>query len=170
MSVASSPEARRPGWGHAVRDAAIAAGAVVVTSFIGNTATLPKIQGWYAGLAKPWYNPPNWVFGPAWTLLFALMAIAFWRILQKPAATPGRGTAIALFVLQLVLNAGWSVLFFGMESPRLGLVEIVPFWLAILATLVAFARIDRLAGWLLVPYLAWVSFAGVLNYGIVSLN
>lgn len=170
MSLASSPEARRPGWGLAIRDAAIAAGAVMLTSFIGNAATIPKIQGWYATLAKPWYNPPNWVFGPAWTLLFVLMAIAFWRILQKPPGTPGRTAAIALFGLQLVLNASWSMLFFGMESPLLGLVEIVPFWLAILATLVAFARIDRLAGWLLVPYLAWVTFAGVLNYGIVSLN
>jgi benzodiazapine receptor len=170
MSFAPSASLSRPGWGVALRNAAIAAGSVVAASAIGGMATGPKILGWYASLAKPWYNPPNWVFGPAWTLLFLLMAIAFWRILQMPAGTPGRTLAVALFAVQLTLNALWSVLFFGMESPLLALVEVGPFWLAILATLVAFARLDRFAGWLFVPYLAWVAFAAVLNYGVWSLN
>ncbi|WP_293860207.1 TspO/MBR family protein [uncultured Alsobacter sp.] len=169
-SPASRAPVSRPGRGVALRNAAIAGLSVVATSTIGGLATGPKILGWYAALAKPWYNPPNWVFGPAWTLLFLLMAIAFWRILQTPAGTPWRTLAIVLFGVQLVLNALWSVLFFGMESPALALAEVGPFWLAILATLVVFARIDRIAGWLFVPYLAWVAFAAVLNYGVWSLN
>jgi tryptophan-rich sensory protein len=110
------------------------------------------------------------VFPIAWTLLFTLMGTAFWRVLRRPAETRGRSAGIALFLLQLVFNAGWSVAFFGAHSPLYGLVVIAPFWLLILATLLVFRAMDRLASWLLVPYLAWVSFAAVLNAAILQMN
>jgi translocator protein len=170
MSFAPSTPAFRPGWGPALRNAAIAAGSVIATAVAGGLATSPKILGWYATLEKPWFNPPNWLFGPAWSVMFLVIAVAFWRVLQTPETTPMRSGAIGLFVLQLVLNALWSVLFFGFESPGLALVEVVPFWLSIFLALLTFTAIDRTAAWLMVPYLAWVTFAGVLNYAVWSLN
>ncbi len=170
MPAAPTTVQRPSGRGRAVLHGLVAAGCVVAASLVGSLATTPKIPTWYAGLAKPWYNPPNWVFGPAWTLLFLLMAIAFWRVLQADPDTPGRGRAIAVFVVQLVLNALWSVAFFGLESPLLGIVVIVPFLAAIVVTILAFRPVDRPAAWLLVPYLAWVSFATVLNVSVWWLN
>jgi translocator protein len=148
----------------------IAASSVLVTSTAGRIVSAPGVRGWYRTIAKPSFNPPNWAFPVAWSLLFALMGVAFWRVLRAPAETPGRRAAIALFLAQLVVNVGWSVAFFGANSPLYGLLVIVPFWAMIVATLVAFRAIDRLAGWLLVPYLAWVSFAAVLNAAIWRLN
>lgn len=148
----------------------IAVAVVVAASLIGNAATMPAIPTWYAGLTKPSFNPPNWVFGPVWTALYAMMAYAFYRVLRAPEATPGRGAALVAFVVQIVLNALWSVAFFGMKSPALGLLVIAALWLAIVATIIAFRRVDALAAWLLAPYLAWVSFAAVLNFAVWRLN
>ncbi len=143
---------------------------VFSASAIGGYATFPSIPTWYAGLTKPSFNPPNWIFGPVWTCLYILMAVAFWRILIKPAGTGGKTVAVTVFVIQMVLNALWSVTFFGLRSPLYGLVTIVLLLAAIVATIVLFARIDRLAAWLMAPYLLWVCFASVLNAAIFWLN
>jgi tryptophan-rich sensory protein len=142
---------------------------VAVASAIGSAVTLPQIPGWYAGLEKPPFNPPNWLFGPAWTLLFGMMAVAGWLVWRERGLRGAPG-AFALFGVQLALNALWSVIFFGMQQPGLAFVEIIVFWLSILATLVAFWRVRPLAGWLFVPYLLWVSYAAVLNGSIWLLN
>ena len=152
-----------------LRDALIAAIAVFAAGAIGSLATMPNIPAWYAGLTKPAFTPPDWVFGPAWTTLYILMAIAFWRVLQAPPA-PLRRVAIVVFVEQLVLNALWSVAFFGFRSPLAGLVVIAMLWGSIALTIALFSRIDRTAALLLAPYLAWVTFAGALNAGVLVLN
>jgi benzodiazapine receptor len=143
---------------------------VGLAALLGGLATAPNIPTWYVHLAKPWFTPPNFVFGPAWTVLYAMMAYAIWRILGRAAMTHGRGAAIATFFVQLALNMAWSFAFFGAHSPLLGLVVIVPLWLSIAATMAQFWNIDRVAGLLFVPYLAWVSFASALNYSIWTMN
>lgn len=124
--------------------------------------------GWYDSLTKPSFNPPSWVFGPVWTTLYALMAVAAWRVWRS--ADRRRRAALTLFAVQLVLNAAWSPLFFGAHRAGWALVDLCALWLALVATIASFARIDRLATALLVPYLGWVTFAGVLNAEIVRLN
>jgi len=142
--------------------------AVVATvALVGSSVILPKIPTWYAGLAKPWFTPPNAVFGPAWTILYVMMAVAAWRISTGPAA---RTRPTALFVVQLAFNAIWSPVFFGMEAPKLGLAVIVALLISLAATFIAFWRIERLAGLLLVPYLGWICYATALNAAIVALN
>lgn len=138
-------------------------------SGIGALFTTPQIGGWYATLNRPEIAPPNWVFGPVWTLLFAMMAIAAWLVWKK-AGLRQAALPLTLFAVQLVLNVLWSVLFFGLENPFLALLEIVILWLFILATTMTFFRHSRLAGSLMVPYLCWVTFAAVLNYGFWTLN
>jgi benzodiazapine receptor len=152
-----------------LRFGALAIAAVVATSVLGQIATYPNLSPWYATLAKPWFNPPNWVFAPVWTALYALMAYALWRVLRSPPS-PDRGRALVLFFAQLLLNAGWSWMFFAAHSPLLGLINIVPQWLVILAAMVAFYRVDRLAGCCLVPLAAWVGYAGLLNLALWRLN
>lgn len=141
----------------------------VAVGYLGSLVTLPKIPTWYAGLVKPSFTPPNAVFGPVWTFLYVVMAMAVWRI-GAAADRPARRRATGLFVLQLALNAAWSPVFFGLEAPRLALLVIVLLLAALAATLVMFWRLDRIAGWLLVPYLAWVCYATALNAAIVVLN
>ncbi len=153
-----------------LRNAALATIPTFAAAFLGSLATQPQITGWYATVIKPSFNPPNWIFGPVWTLLFAMMAYAAFRILQRPAGTPGRSNALKLFFLQLVMNASWSWAFFGSQSPLLGLLVIVPLLLMILGTIMLFRPLDRLAGALLVPYALWVSFATLLNMSIWWLN
>lgn len=150
--------------------ALIAAAVVLLASAIGGAATGPNIASWYDLLAKPWFTPPDAVFGPVWTALYAMLAFAFWRVLRLDPATPGRGRAIGWFVVQISLNALWSVVFFGLHSPALALGVIVLLWLAIVGNMVAFMRLDRLAGWMFAPYLAWVSFAAALNAGVATMN
>jgi len=136
---------------------------------IGQIATYPNLAPWYASLSKPAFNPPNWVFGPVWTTLYLLMAFAAWRILRLPS-DPTRRTALALFFVQLAMNAAWSWMFFAAHSPLLGLINIVPQLALIVATVVVFYRLDRLAAYCLVPLTAWVAFATVLNFSIWALN
>ena len=150
--------------------ALVAIGAVVVASALGQIATFPNLAPWYASLAKPTFNPPNWIFAPVWTALYALMAFAFWRILRLPSRMPGRAWAAAFFVIQLALNAAWSWMFFAAHSPLLGLVDIVPQLTAIVVTLALFARLDTIAGLCIAPLVLWVTFAALLNYSIWSLN
>lgn len=138
---------------------------------VGSLVTTPQTAdgAWYDTLNKPFFTPPDWLFGPVWTLLFLSMAVAGWLV-WRARGFSGARVAMALFFGQLALNVLWSVVFFGLESPGLGLVEILVLWAAILLTILAFGRVSRPAGWLLVPYLAWVSFAALLNAGIWWLN
>ena len=140
-----------------------------VAAGIGSMLTLPSIPTWYESLAKPPFNPPNWVFGPVWTLLYALMAVAMWRAWTASSGAR-RARAVAVFALQLVLNVAWSAVFFAAHSTAGGLVVIVALIGAIAATILVFARIDRLAALLLLPYMAWVCFATVLNASLWALN
>ena len=142
--------------------------AVAAASLAGPIATYPNLA-WYAGLAKPAFNPPNWVFGPVWTALYGLMAFALWRTLRhRPSLT--RNLAIGLFLVQLGLNAAWSWLFFAAQSPLLGLVNIIPQWLMVLATIVALRRVDPVAARCLLPLGVWVAFAMLLNASVWALN
>ncbi len=124
---------------------------------------------WYAGLRKPWFNPPSWVFGPAWTVLYIMIAVATWLLWRAPASTQ-RTRALQLNGVQLLLNAAWTPLFFALKLPGVAFVEIVLMWGFILATIVAAWSVRRVAAWLLVPYLAWVTFAATLNGCIWWLN
>lgn len=121
---------------------------------------------WYEGLKKPWWRPPNWLFGPAWGVLFIMIAISGWLVWREV----GFGLAIALYGVQLVLNFLWSAFFFGLRRPDYALYDLMALWLSILACIVVFAPISATAAWLMVPYLAWVSFAGWLNYTMLRLN
>jgi len=150
--------------------ALIAVVAVGTASVLGQLATYPNLIPWYANLAKPWFTPPSWVFGPIWTALYVLMAFALWRVLRAPGNTTGRRLAVILFGSQLILNAAWSWMFFAANSPLLGLINIVPQLLIILATIAAFARVDKAAAWCLVPLAVWVGYAAVLNAAIWQLN
>ena len=136
---------------------------------IGGAVTTPKIATWYAALAKPSWNPPNWIFGPVWSVLYLCMAIAAWLVWRQ-GGLAGAATPLALFAVQLVLNLAWSWLFFVFENPGLAFVDIVLLWAAIATTMVAFWFRSAIAGILFVPYLAWVSFAAVLNFVVWRLN
>jgi benzodiazapine receptor len=136
---------------------------------VGSLLTTPALDGWYATLRKPSWNPPGWVFGPVWSLLYLSMAIAAWLVWRKYGVS-GAAIPLALFAAQLVLNGAWSGLFFALHQPWLALAEIVLLWCAILATAISFGRIMPLAGWLLVPYLAWVTFAAMLNLTLARMN
>lgn len=129
---------------------------------LGSVFTVSNIPTWYAGLNKPTFSPPNWVFGPVWTLLYFLMGVALFLVWRKKIPM--------IFSLQLILNFVWSVVFFGMRSPLGGLIVIVLLWLAILGSIINFWKISRWAGILLIPYLGWVTFASILNYNIFILN
>ena len=133
------------------------------------SAAFVSTGGWYAALNKPSWNPPNWLFGPVWTLLYVMMAIAAWLV-WKQGGWPAQSRALTLFIAQWLLNALWTPLFFGAHRPDWALVEIIVFWLALAATLRAFYPVNKTAGLLLVPYLAWVSFASFLNLTILRLN
>lgn len=146
--------------------------AIVVSELAGivpGFLTAGDVATWYPTLNKPAFNPPSWVFGPVWTILYALMGVALYLAWQR-RDRPGGSVALGLFAVQLVLNAAWTLTFFGARSIVGGLVVIVVLWVAIVGTIVAFWRLDRRAGALLVPYLAWVSFAALLNGAIWQLN
>jgi translocator protein len=149
--------------------ALLAIGAVTIVVMLGDIATQPNLSPWFAGLIKPPFYPPNWIFGFVWTVLYALMAFGLWRILRLRSSNT-RTVALLLFFLQLALNAAWPWMFFWAHSPLLGLINIVPQVLVIIATLIFFERLDRLAAWCLAPLLAWVTFATVLNFSIWWLN
>jgi tryptophan-rich sensory protein len=124
---------------------------------------------WYAGLTRPGWTPPNWLFGPVWTTLYVMIAVAGWLVWRE-GASPGRRTALLWYGLQLLLNALWSWLFFGLESPALGFADIFLLLAAIGATILAFRPVSRTAAWLLLPYLLWVGYASALNFAIWRLN
>jgi len=144
-------------------------GWLVLCFAAAGTAGFVSIDGWYAALQKPSWNPPAWVFGPAWTLLYICMAFAAWLVWRE-GGWKAQGRALGLFLVQWVLNALWTPLFFGLHQPGLAFAEIAILWLVLAATLAAFWRVNKIAGALLVPYLAWVSFAAALNFTIWRLN
>jgi translocator protein len=166
MTDAMTATTPKPAWQHA----ALAAILVIGAASLGNLTTIPNIPGWYATLQKPFFSPPNWVFGPVWTLLYGMMGYAFFRILRLPPATAGRSLAIIMFCVQLALNAVWPLAFFGMKSPVLGMVVIVPLLIAIILTIRAFWQPSRISALLLLPYLAWVCFATALNTALWQIN
>jgi len=135
----------------------------------GAIYTSGSLTTWYATLAKPLFNPPNWIFAPVWITLFLLMGISLWLVWQKEKKK-NINTAFVFFSIQLVLNAMWSAFFFGMQNPLYALIDIALLWLAILATILSFWKISKPAAYLLVPYILWVSFAAVLNFYIWRLN
>ena len=135
----------------------------------GALVTATSVTEWYPHIQKPSWTPPGAVFGPVWTVLYLLMGVAAWMIWRKSVGTPRR-TALLIFVAQLVLNGAWSFLFFGLRNPGWAALEIALLWCSIVATMLVFARIRRLAAGLLVPYLVWVSYAAGLNFAIWNLN
>jgi tryptophan-rich sensory protein len=164
----------------------------LAAGWVGSIFTMPAIDGWYAGLVKPALNPPSWVFGPVWSLLYVLMGIALflvWKndflvirplIRKRPTwnrlserlwvGDLQKVNIILVFLVQYILNIKWSFLFFYLKSPILALLCIIALWVAILYTIVNFYRVSRAAAWLLLPYLAWVSFATYLNFMFWQLN
>ena len=137
---------------------------------IGGLATAPAIPTWYATLVKPTWTPPGWVFGPVWTVLYALMGIAAARVWIRHRQTSAGKRSLALFGAQLAMNAEWPVLFFGLKAPGSALVAIVILWGAIAALILWWWRLERPSSLLLIPYLAWVSYATALNAAIWQLN
>jgi len=137
---------------------------------IGSLFTCKAIPNWYAGLKKPPYTPPNWAFGPIWTILYILMGISVFLVWQRGLATNGAMLAFILFWIQLAFNAFWSIIFFGMKSKGGGVITIIVLWLLILATMITSFRVSGWAGALLIPYILWVSIASYLNIGVWLLN
>lgn len=137
---------------------------------LGSFSTIPSIPTWYAALNKPFFNPPNWIFGPVWTLLYLMMAVAAYLIWQKGLNNPAVRVALIVFLVQLALNSLWSIVFFGWHALWPSYLVIVLLWLAIIGTIALFFPLAPLAAWLLAPYLLWVSFASVLNLAITLLN
>jgi benzodiazapine receptor len=136
---------------------------------LGGAVTVSNLTDWYPTLNKPSFNPPNGVFRPVWTTLFVMMGVAAWRVWRAADRDTAR-FPLALFALQLAVNLGWSIAFFGLRSPGLAVAVILVLDFLVLATALAFRRIDGLAAMLLVPYLAWIGFATVLNIAIWRLN
>ncbi len=144
-------------------------GFVVACMAVASSGAVFKPGDWYETLAKPWWRPPNWLFPIAWTLLYACIAVAGWLV-WKTAGFAGASTALAVYGIQLLFNAAWSGLFFGMRRIDLAFAELVLLWLSIVATVALFAPISLLAAELLLPYLVWVTFAGALNLSIWQMN
>ena len=138
-------------------------------SLVGGWITQTSVNDWYQTLAKPPFNPPDWVFAPTWITLYVMMALSAWRVWLRSAGSI-RQLAILLFAIQLALNLAWSFIFFGAKTPGFAAIEIVALWIAIFTTLLTFSRIDRVAAWLMCPYLLWVSFATYLNVSIYLMN
>lgn len=155
---------------HTTRSQIIALVLLLVLCFavagVGGWVTAPSIPSWYAGLLKPSWTPPGWIFGPVWSVLYLCMAVAAWLAWRKSNDV----LPMVLFAIQLALNAAWSWLFFGLHSPGLAFLDIVLLWIAIGGTAVVFWRRSPVAGLLFLPYFAWVSFAAALNFAIWRLN
>lgn len=137
---------------------------------IGGFATSFSVTTWYPTLIKPRFNPPNSIFAPVWTTLYVLMGLAAWRVWRATYVQGSTRAPMVLYAVQLALNLAWSLIFFGLRSPGAALVEVTMLLSGVIATAVAFWRVDRFAGLLFVPYVAWVSFATVLNFEIWRLN
>ncbi len=139
-----------------------------LAGIIGSIFTAPATRTWYTTINKPSFNPPSWIFSPVWISLFVLMGISLYLVWIKKSKIKKK--AITIFGIQLGLNALWSILFFGLKSPLAAFIEIIILWIAILMTIVYFRKISKIAAYLLLPYILWVSFAAVLNFSIFWIN
>jgi len=137
---------------------------------IGALFTTPSINNWYMSLSKPPFNPPNWIFQPVWTVIYILLGLSFFIIWTHKGESKFKKKAIRLFITQLILNSLWSIIFFGLKSPILAGLEIIYLWIVIFLTIKYFYKISKTAAYLLIPYIAWVTFAAFLNFSIVLLN
>lgn len=142
----------------------------LAAGFFGSMVTITGPGSWYAQLVKPWFNPPGYLFGPVWTALYIIMGIALYLVIVEGMEKPGVKLGAGLFGVQLVLNVLWSYAFFGLESPLFGFIELLILWIFILATIIAFYKVKKIAALLMLPYIAWVTFAGILTYTIMILN
>lgn len=147
----------------------VSIGVSLLAGIIGSFFTFDAIPTWYAFLNKPFFSPPNWIFGPVWTTLYILMGISLYIIWQSKKSTK-RTQALILFGVQIVLNAVWSILFFGLQSPLVAFIEIIILLFAILLTAKYMYSISKVAGYLFIPYICWVTFASILNFAIYLLN
>ena len=136
---------------------------------VASSGAIFKPDDWYRGLAKPKWNPPDWAFGAGWAIFYTLIAVAGWRVWER-AESSALLLPMAVYGVQLALNALWSAVFFGLKRPDLAFAELACLWLAIAANIAVLHPIDPIAAWLLIPYLAWVTFAGALNYTVWRLN
>jgi len=143
--------------------------ATFLVAGVSSLFTVSAIPTWYAALNKPSFNPPNQIFGPVWTVLYALMAIAAWLVWRLPDSKLRRA-GLLWFGIQLGLNFIWSFVFFSSHQIGLAVIEIALLWIGILGTMLIFFRLSKVAGWMLVPYLGWVSFASLLNFAIWRMN
>ena len=153
-----------------VIEALVIAAMVFITATIGSRATIPNIPEWYEGLIKPSFNPPNWIFGPVWTLLYLLMTYAAWRVFGRLESRRDHVKLALVFIVQLFSNALWSIVFFGMHNPAAALLVVILLEASVIAMILAFAKHDRVAALTQLPYAAWVAFASLLNLSIVLLN
>ena len=142
----------------------------VAVGAISGFFTATGVESWYQTINKPSWNPPGWIFGPVWTTLYVMRGIALFLVWKSDSSDVLKKTAIALFAIQLILNFFWSFIFFDQQQIGWALVEIIVMWFFILLTIFAFGNVSKLAAWLLVPYISWVSFATILNYTIWKLN
>lgn len=164
--AAACDERRQPRWLALV----VSFVAVALVAIIGGLSTDTGPGSWYQGLEQPAWNPPDAVFGPVWTLLYTIMAIAAWLVYRRGPSRPAVRLALVAYVVQLALNLAWTLVFFGAESATAALAVILALLVALLATIALFLRVERVAGLLLVPYALWVTYAAALNGAIVSLN
>ncbi|MFH1589085.1 MAG: TspO/MBR family protein [archaeon] len=145
--------------------------AIIITQLagiIGSFFTVSSVSTWYVTLNKPFFNPPSWLFGPVWIILYLMMGVALYIVWNN--RTKKSNTALTLFGIQLVLNSLWSILFFGLKNPLLAFIEIIILWVLILFTIIYFKKESKTAAYLLIPYILWVSFAAILNLAIFLLN
>ena len=140
-----------------------------MAGFLGSFFTRNSIDSWYKLINKPFFNPPNWIFSPVWTILFIMIGVSFYLVWEKDFGKNKKQTLI-VYGMQIGLNFLWSILFFGLRNPLLGLIEIIILWCTILFNILIFHKINKTAGYLLIPYILWVSFATILNLAIFILN
>ena len=142
----------------------------LIIGIIGSVFTMPEVGNWYAGLQKPSFNPPAWIFGPVWTLLYILMGISLWLVIKDGMGSRPVQQAVALFAVQLGLNLAWSIIFFGMHLIAVAFIEILILFVFIVATALTFKKINPTAGWLFIPYICWTAFASILTGTLWLLN
>ncbi|MDD2531727.1 MAG: tryptophan-rich sensory protein [Candidatus ainarchaeum sp.] len=135
----------------------------------GSLFTIPNIPTWYAFINKPFFSPPNWLFAPVWTIIFLLMGVALYLVIETKKSDQ-KNLAIVLFGIQFFFNVLWSFLFFGLRSPLLGLIGVIILWFSIVATILGFYKVSKKSAYLLLPYILWVSFATILNLAILLMN
>lgn len=148
----------------------LSVGVCLIAGGIGSIFTFKSINTWYATLNKPFFNPPNWIFGPVWTTLYIIMGIALFLVIKDGFKNKDVKKASILFGVQLILNILWSLVFFTLQEPGWAFLVIILLWISILATIISFYKISKLSGVLLIPYILWVSFASLLNFYIWILN